>query len=56
MVDEKGERVGVFLEMDIYREILEELEELDELRAFDEAMASGEESIPLTAAEKLGEK
>lgn len=50
LIDENGERIGVFLEMDEYQRILVDLEELDELRAFDHAIDSGEVSIPFDKA------
>jgi hypothetical protein len=50
VVDEKGERVGVILTIEDYRKILEELEELEAIRAYDEAKACGEEVIPFEKA------
>ncbi len=44
IVDDTGKRVGVLLEMDEYRRILEEIEELESIRAFDAAKASANES------------
>ena len=46
LVDEQGNRVGVFLEIADYSRLLSELEELESLRAFDSAKASGEKPIP----------
>ena len=46
VVDEKGTRVGVLLDIDEYRRLLEELEELAAIRAYDAAKASGDEAIP----------
>ena len=40
LVDEQGNRVGVFLEIADYSKLLSELEELESLRAFDSAKAS----------------
>jgi len=45
VVDGKGERIGVLLDLDDYRKILEELEELESIRAYDKAKASGDEAI-----------
>ena len=48
-----GERIGVILDLESWEKLIEELEELDDLRAFDEAMAAGvkdEEIIPLEQA------
>jgi hypothetical protein len=50
VVDEDGNRVGVFLEIEAYRKILEALEELESIRAYDSAKASGEEAIPFAQA------
>lgn len=56
VVDEKGERVGVILSMEDYRKMLEELEELEAIRAYDEAKASREEVIPFEQAVEEIEK
>jgi hypothetical protein len=45
-----GEQVGVFLDLASWRELLAELEELDDLRTFDEAVKGGGETIPLDQA------
>lgn len=50
VVNEKGERVGVLLDIDDYRKILEGLEELESVRAYDVAKASGDEAIPFEQA------
>ena len=50
LVNEKGDRVGVLLDIKEYLKMLEELEELECLRAFDAAKASGDEVIPLEQA------
>ncbi len=50
LVDERGERVAVILPLDEYNKLLEELEELDDLRAYDAAKASGEKPIPIEQA------
>jgi hypothetical protein len=46
IVDEKGNRVSVVLDIAEYEKLLEELEELADVRAYDEAKASGERPIP----------
>ena len=46
VVDEKGARVGVLLDIDEYRRLLEELEELAAIRAYDAAKASADQAIP----------
>jgi hypothetical protein len=50
VVDEAGNRVAVLLDMAPYARLLAELEELDELRAFDAAVQSGDEAIPFEQA------
>ena len=46
VVDENGARVGVILPIDEYRKLLEDLEELESIRAYDAAKSSGDEGIP----------
>jgi len=50
VVDENGSRVGVILGVDDYRRLLEELEELESIRAYDAAKASEDEAIPFEQA------
>jgi len=50
VVDENGERVSVLLDWEGYRCLLEELEELESVRAYDAAKASGDEVIPFEEA------
>jgi PHD/YefM family antitoxin component YafN of YafNO toxin-antitoxin module len=50
VVDEKGARLGVLLGVDDYRRLLEELEELEAIRAYDLAKASEDEVIPFEQA------
>jgi PHD/YefM family antitoxin component YafN of YafNO toxin-antitoxin module len=50
LVDPQGNGVGVLLELEDYRRILEELEELDSIRAYDAAKASGDEAVPFGQA------
>jgi PHD/YefM family antitoxin component YafN of YafNO toxin-antitoxin module len=50
VVDDQGNRVAVFLEISEYQRLLEELEELASLRAFDAAKASGDEVVPFEEA------
>lgn len=47
LVDEKGQRVGVLLSMDDYRQLMDELEELEAIRAYDAAKASPGPAITL---------
>ena len=46
LVDDEGHRLGVVLDIAEYQEILEDLEELESIRAYDAAKASDEEVIP----------
>ncbi len=50
VVDEKGTRVGVILPIEEYRKLLEELEELESIRAYDAAKSSGDEAVPFEQA------
>lgn len=50
IIDREGTRVGVLLDMEEYQDLLEALEELESIRAYDAAKASGDEAIPLEQA------
>lgn len=50
LVDDQGKRVAVVLEIDEYNKLLEELEELEDIRAFDAAQSSGEKPISIERA------
>ena len=50
IVDENGHRIGVLLDIEDYQRLLEELEELEAIRAYDAAKASGHEVLPLEQA------
>ena len=50
IVDENGQRLGVLLDIEDYQRLLEELEELEAVRAYDAAKASGDEVLPLEQA------
>lgn len=47
LVDEAGTRIAVVLPIEEYELLMEELEELADARAYDEAMTSGDEELPL---------
>jgi hypothetical protein len=49
-VDENGQRIGVLLDIEDYQRLLEELEELEAIRAYDAAKSSGDEVLPLEQA------
>ncbi len=50
VIDGKGKTVSVLLDMEDYGKIIEELEELESIRAYDAAKASGDEIIPFEQA------
>jgi PHD/YefM family antitoxin component YafN of YafNO toxin-antitoxin module len=50
VIDEQGNPIGVVLDIADYRKLLEELEELESIRAYDAAKASGDEAIPFDQA------
>ena len=52
LVNEKGRKEGVVLDIELYEKILEDLEELESIRAYDAAKASGDELIPFEKAVK----
>ena len=50
IVDENSQRVGVLLDIEDYRQLLEDLEELEAIRAYEAAKASGDEAVSLEQA------
>lgn len=50
LVDEAGNRKAVVLPLDAWQQIKEELEELDDIRAYDEARAQPSEPVPFERA------
>lgn len=50
IIDAKGNRVAVLLDLEDYRKLLAELEELESIRAYDAAKASADEAIPFEQA------
>lgn len=50
LVDGKGKRVGVLLDMQDYYQVLDLIEELESIRAYDAAIAEDEELIPFEQA------
>ena len=46
VVDESGNRVAVLLNIADYHKLLEESEELESVRTYDAAKASGDEAFP----------
>ena len=45
LIDENGNRLAVVLDVKEYEKLLEELEELEAIRAYDAAKASEDESV-----------
>jgi hypothetical protein len=56
ITDDKGARVGVIIDIRHYRKMLEAMEELECIRAYDAAKASGDEAIPFEKAVRQIEK
>ena len=50
VTDSAGRRTAVLLDMEEYEKLLQELEELESLKAYDTAKSSGDEAIPLDQA------
>lgn len=50
VVDEKQHRKAVLLPVAEWERIVEELEELDDIRAFDKAKAGSQDSVPFEQA------
>lgn len=56
LTDSKGKKTGVFLSIKDYKKIMEELEELEDIKAYDKAKKRDEKTIPLRQAIKLRKK
>ncbi len=55
LVDDQGDRKAVVLPIAEWQEVLSALEELDDVRAYDEAKSQPSEPVPLElAVEELG--
>ncbi len=52
VVDESGNKTAVLVDIDRYSELLEAQDELESIRAYDEAKASNDEAIPFAQAIK----
>ena len=50
VTDSNGRRTAVLLDLEFYEKLLQELEELESLRAYDAAKSSSDEVIPLDQA------
>lgn len=52
VVDERGNRTAVLVDVERYFELLEAQEELESIRAYDEAKSAGDEALPFSQAVK----
>ena len=50
LVDEHGKQIAVLIDIADYQKILADLEELEEIRAYDKAVESSDQAIPLDQA------
>ena len=50
IIDDRGEKTAVILDIAEYRRLLEEAEELEAIRAYDAAKAAGDEAVPFEQA------
>jgi hypothetical protein len=50
VVNERGEKIAVVISIKDYEEMLEELEDLEAIREYQEAKASGEVPVPFDEA------
>lgn len=57
VTDDKGKKVGVILPIGEYKKMLEQIEELEDIKAYDEAVKMNEEEISVQEAfQKLESK
>jgi len=56
LTDENGNKISIVIPLEEYKRILEDLEELEDIRLFDEVKARNEKSIPLEQYLKLRQK
>ncbi len=53
ITDQKGKKISVVLPIKDYEAILEELEEIEDIKLYDEAKKSNDPSIPIDDAFKI---
>jgi len=53
ITDSTGKKISVVLSIKEFKTIMEELEELEDVRLYDEAKASDEPSVPIDEAFKI---
>lgn len=56
VIDEKNEKTAVMLPFAEWQQIIEELEELEDIRSFDEAKAQPSDAVPFEAVAKRMER
>ena len=56
ITDNTGKKISVILPLNEFENIIEELEELEDIRLYDEAKTSDDSSIPIDEAFELIEK
>jgi hypothetical protein len=52
LTNRRGQKVGVVLDLEDYKKIVADIEELDSIRAYDAAKASRDEAVPFLKATK----
>lgn len=50
VTDKQGNRIGILLDIEEYQRLLEELEELEAIKAYDNAILSDDEEIDFEVA------
>ena len=50
VTDDSGQRIAVLIGLDRYRQLLEAVEEVEAIRAYDDAKESGDETVPFEEA------
>lgn len=55
ITDDKGNKLSVVLPMSIYNEMVAQLEELEDIRAYDKAKSTSGDTVPLEEAFQLVE-
>jgi hypothetical protein len=50
VVDPNGNRTAVLIDLEVYQRLLKAWDEMESIRAYDEAKASGDEVVPFEQA------
>lgn len=56
ITDNTGKKISVVISIKAFKSIMEELEDLEDIRLYDEAKKSNEDSIPIDEAFKIIEE